>query len=139
MVPDMRKPAARAASGRRSPSSQAAWCGSPQAICTTSMPRRSPSCFSSGTLLTCRDQLHAPRASGSIGFMREILGRLVGLLSGAGGGFDVAAERAELGAVGAVLVERLDLFRLQLGPLLRPGPDHRPARVVGQVRELVGP
>ena len=57
-----RKPAARAASGRRSPSSQSAWCGSPHAICTTLRPSRSHSRRSSGTLLTCkRPAAHADR------------------------------------------------------------------------------
>ena len=56
----------RAVAGRSSPSSQAAWWGSPQAICTTSTPSRSMSRFSSGTLLTCNDQLHTPTASGSM-------------------------------------------------------------------------
>src|SRR2546423_2728 len=43
MAPVRVRPAARAASGRRSPSSQAAWCGAPQAICTTWTPRRASS------------------------------------------------------------------------------------------------
>src|ERR1700674_5894170 len=62
----MRNPAARAASGILSPSSQAAWCGSPQAICTTSTPSWPSSFFSSGTLFTCSDQLQTPIANGSM-------------------------------------------------------------------------
>src|SRR5262245_36793127 len=107
----MRNPAARAAWGMASPSSQAAWCGSPQAIWTTSRP----SCFmrrsSSGMLLTCSDQLQTPMASGGID-----MGASPG--SGAGGGFDVAAERPEVPAVFALLVEGEDLLALQLGDLL---------------------
>src|SRR5438552_9741022 len=66
MLPDMRNPAAFAAAGIASPSAHDAWWGSPQAICTTSIPSRSRNFFSSGTLVTCNDQLHTPIASGSI-------------------------------------------------------------------------
>src|SRR5208283_3425903 len=66
MAPVIRNPAAWAAAGKLSPSSQAAWCGSPQAICTTSNPNRPSNRCSSGTLLTCNDQLHTPIASASM-------------------------------------------------------------------------
>src|SRR3954469_11457987 len=107
MVPLMRKPAARAAGGMASPSSQEAWCGSPHAICTTSMPRPSMSRFSSGTLPTCSDQLHTPTANGSIATVMllpppaalPLFGRL-----------DRHAQRPQLAAVRAHLVEALDLL-----------------------------
>jgi len=52
MAPVMTIPEARAASGIASPSSQLAWCGSPQAICTTLIPSWSSKLFNSGILLT---------------------------------------------------------------------------------------
>src|SRR5262249_27590049 len=64
MAPVIRKPAVVAALGMASPSAQEAGWGSAQAICTPSVPRRARSDFSSGTLLTCNDQLHTPTASG---------------------------------------------------------------------------
>src|SRR5690348_6345054 len=131
MVPVKRKPAARAASGSRSPSSQAAWCGSPQAICTTSTPRRSVSRFSSGTLLTCSDQLHTPTASGSMAMREASL-----ICLAARRRLDLAAERAEVLAVGALFVERADLVGLQLRHFLRTRPDDGPAAVVGLHHQL---
>src|SRR5262245_28328823 len=117
----MRKPAAFATLARSSPSSQLAWCGSPHAICTTSVPSLARKPCSSGTLLTCNDQLHTPMASGS-----RAMVRLRGW--GSGGRLDHAAERAQLHLVAlARLVEGLDLVGLQLGHLLRAGPQHGPA------------
>ena len=70
----MRIPEARAAAGRASPSSQLAWCGSPQAICTTLIPSRSRKRFSSGILLTWRLQLQTPRVSGARGLVADGVG-----------------------------------------------------------------
>src|SRR5947208_493465 len=115
----MRKPAALAAAGIASPSAQEAWCGSPQAICTTSRPSRPIRRFSSGTLVTCNDQLHTPIASGSTAMT---------LPSGAGRRFDRAGHRPEILLVAlADLVEGLHLLGLQLRDLLRAGPNDRPA------------
>src|SRR5262245_45221575 len=145
MAPVMRRPAARAASGRRSPSSQAAWCGSPQAIWTTSVPSCSSSRFSSGTLRTCSDQLHTPMANGSIvmaetpGWEGWAGGWMPGSFSRARGRLDETAQRAEVGAVAlADLGERADLIHLQLRHLLRPRPDHRAARRVRLLGQLEG-
>src|SRR3954464_2145296 len=113
MAPPSRKPAAFAAFGMLSPSSQAAWCGSPQAIWTRLMPRRSRKPFSSGMDFTWRDQLQTPTSSGFMARLRQ-----------SGCGFDAAAQRAEVVAVPPVLlVERAELVELQLGDFFRPGPD----------------
>ena len=48
-----------------SPSSQLAWCGSPQAIWTTLIPSRSSSPFNSAMLLTWRLQLQTPSVQGA--------------------------------------------------------------------------
>ena len=64
MAPVMTIPEASAAAGMASPSSQLAWCGSPQAICTRLIPRRSRKPFNSGIFLTCKLQLQTPRLSG---------------------------------------------------------------------------
>src|SRR5436309_1334788 len=135
MVPVMRKPATAAASGMRSPSSQEAWCGSPHAICTTSVPRPSMSRFSSGTLPTCKDQLHTPMARGSVGtgFSWPLAARLFRR-------FNRHAQRPEVDAAGAGFVEGGDLLGLQLGDLHRPGPDDGPAgavRLLGEQERLL--
>src|SRR4051812_37060774 len=107
-------------------------------------------------LLTCSDQLHTPMANGCTatdafllfgepsGVSRRVTrqdpaayaARLARCLR-ARGGFDTTAQRAEL-AVVAVLVEGQDLLQLQLGDLLRPGPDHCLAGLVGLHRVLDG-
>src|SRR5262245_58309070 len=121
-----------AADGMASPSSQEAWCGSPQAICTTATPRSSMSRSSSGTLFSCNDQLQTPIASGSTVVPRWCRTRSTGR------GFDVHAERAEVAAL-TLLVRRLYLLLLQLGHFLRAGPDHGPTRGVGLQHQLHRP
>src|SRR5262245_36985598 len=112
----MRKPAAFAAAGMSSPSAHDAWCGSPQAICTTPTPRRSMNCFNSGTLVTCSDQLQTPISSGEMA-----------IDSSPWCGFDGDGQWAEFFPVAlADFVEGRHLFGLQFRDLLRPGPDDGP-------------
>src|SRR5262245_58240241 len=126
----MRKPAARAKSGMASPSSQDACCGSPHAICTTSMPSRSRKRFSSVMFLTCSDQLQTPMVSGSMAIViapRKLSARRR---------LDGATQRAERLAAVANLVECANLVRLQLGDFLGAGPDDGPSRRVRFHHEL---
>src|SRR5271166_3422632 len=74
MAPVMMIPEIRAASGRASPSSQLAWCGSPQAICTTLIPSWPSSRLSSGMLVTWRLQLQTPRLRGARVEVEEVDG-----------------------------------------------------------------
>src|SRR5215208_3277111 len=137
MAPPMTKPAALAAFGRLSPSSQAAWCGSPQAICTRLMPSLSMNPFSSGTDLTCNDQLQTPTSSGLVAMVSL---RIAVCQSGPRSGrrFDPAAERPQVRVL-ALLVKRAQLVELQLGNFLRPGPDHGLAGFVGGHHQVDGP
>src|SRR3954462_4658512 len=100
MAPPSRKPAAFAAFGMLSPPSQAAWCGSPQAIWTRLMPRRSRKPFSSGMDLTWRDQLQTPTSRGFMANLRQ-----------SRCGFDAAAQWSEVPVV-ALLVEGAELVEL---------------------------
>src|SRR5262245_3217145 len=111
MDPVRSKLAFLAASGRASPSSQLAWCGSPQAICTTLIPSRSQSLRSSGILLTCSDQLQTPMDRGCIA-MRRLLLLGTSSCSGSWGRFNVAAQWTELAAIVSVLVKGEDLVSL---------------------------
>src|SRR5207248_1530743 len=92
---------------------------------------------SSGTLWTWSDQLHTPMARGSIA--KSPVGRGDARGSGARRWLDPTAERTQLHAVPvANLVKATDLLGLQLRHFLRPGPDDRPAAVVGFEHELHG-
>src|SRR6266850_254746 len=121
MVPDVRKPAARAAFGMSSPSSHDAWCGSPHAICTTLTPSWSMRRFNSGMFFTCSDQLHTPTSS--MIFSCEAA-------CGSGGGFERHTEGSQV-AVAALLVQTGHLLGLQFRDFLRPSPDDGTTLFVG--------
>src|SRR6187551_963149 len=89
------------------------------------MPRRSRKPFNSGMDFTWRDQLQTPTSRGFMARLRR-----------SSCGFDPAADGAEVAVVPPVLlVEGAELVELQLGHLLRPGPDDGFADLLGHVHE----
>src|SRR5262245_11041952 len=149
MAPPMVNPAAFAAFGRLSPSSQAAWCGSPQAICTRLTPSLSMNPFSSGTDFTCNDQLQTPISRGFVAMvsLRNVdcqwsiadCEGTAALLRNRQSSrrFDPAGQGAEVCFV-AFLVEGPQLVELQLRHFLRAGPHNGLASFVGGEHQLDG-